>query len=419
MAKSVETTPRTASDASSSLPVRLGQEAVAQARPELEQIVEVGHALARPVVVGIDRERRVEAEIDLQHAVVVDDAARGAPVAQTQELAAIDRIGQRDGARVVLAGGRVVGEPAAAADRADLPERLLRRAAGSAAAVAATSTSEATPATALASLGHLSDIRSVSRLAATDSRRWCPACLFPSPPDRYITAMHENPLLEIALAAARRAGADAADALLVERTSLDVTWRLGALEELERKDAREIGLRVLVGRRVATASTNRADRASIEAMAEDAVAAARLLPEDPWAGLAEASELAAGWSDLDLTDADEPTLEALQRAAAAAEDAARAVPGVTNSEGGSASWSRARVTLAATNGFRGSYLRTRHGLGATVLAGTGTGMQRDYEFRTATHRRATCPRPRPSGGSPASGRCGASARARSPPRGCR
>jgi PmbA protein len=198
--------------------------------------------------------------------------------------------------------------------------------------------------------------------------------------------MSQDEPLDIALAAARRAGADAADAVLAERTAVDVIWRLGGLEKLERKDAREIGLRVLVGRRVATASTNRMDAASIEAMAEDAVAAARLLPEDPWAGLARASQLASGWPDLDLADPDEPSVEALLRAAAAAEDAARAVPGVTNSDGGSAFWSRLRFTLAATNGFHGSYVRTRHGVGATVLAGTGTGMQGDGEFRTATHR---------------------------------
>lgn len=233
-----------------------------------------------------------------------------------------------------------------------------------------------------------------------------------------MTSMHENPLLEIALAAARRAGADAADALLLERTSLNVAWRLGALEELERKDAREIGLRVLVGRRVATASTNRADAASIEAMALDAVAAARLLPEDPWAGLAETGELAAGCPELDLADAGEPSLELMQRAAAAAEDAARAVPGITNSEGGSASWFRSRVTLGATNGFRGSYLRTRHGLGATVLAGSGTGMQRDHEFRTATHR-ADLPEPERIGRLAGSGRCVGSARARWPRPRCR
>jgi PmbA protein len=198
--------------------------------------------------------------------------------------------------------------------------------------------------------------------------------------------MNHDQLLDAALAAAREAGADAADAVLGERTSLDLSWRLGALEDLERKDAREIGLRVLVGRRVATTATTRTDPATLRALAEDAVAAARLLPEDPWVGLAEPAQLAAGWPDLDLADQGEPSLEVLQAAAAAAEDAARAVPGITNSDGASASWSDSRVTLAASNGFRGSYRRTRHGVGATVLAGTGTDMQRDYEYRQATHR---------------------------------
>ncbi|MFL5337112.1 MAG: TldD/PmbA family protein [Geminicoccaceae bacterium] len=198
--------------------------------------------------------------------------------------------------------------------------------------------------------------------------------------------MDHNDLLDAVLAAAREAGADSADALLGERTSLDLSWRLGALEDLERKDTREIGLRVLVGRRVATTATTRIDPATLRALAADAVAAARLLPEDPWVGLAEPGQLAAAWPDLELADRGEPSLDVLQAAAAAAEDAARAVPGITNSDGASASWSDGRMTLAASNGFRGSYRRTRHGLGATVLAGTGTGMQRDYEYRQATHR---------------------------------
>jgi PmbA protein len=198
--------------------------------------------------------------------------------------------------------------------------------------------------------------------------------------------MTDIPLLKTALDAARRAGADAADAFLTRRTSLGLSWRLGALEGLERKDDRELGLRVLVGRRVAVAATNRLDRASLAAVVEEAVATARLLPEDPWAGLATPAELASGWPELDLADGHEPAVEALRQAAAMAEDAARAVPGVTNSDGASASWSRTQVTLAATNGFSGSYERTRHGLGVTVLAGSGTEMQRDHEHRQATHR---------------------------------
>ncbi|MGD9512075.1 MAG: TldD/PmbA family protein [Geminicoccaceae bacterium] len=198
--------------------------------------------------------------------------------------------------------------------------------------------------------------------------------------------MDHDDLLDQVLALARGAGADAADCLIAERTSLDVAWRLGALEELERKQAREIGLRVLVGRRVATVATTRTDAATLRSLVEDTVAAARLLPEDAWAGLAAPDELATRYPELELVDPDEPSVDSLQAAAAAAEDAARAVPGITNSEGASASWSHGRIALGASNGFRGSMVRTRHGLGATVLAGTGTAMQRDYVYRQTTHR---------------------------------
>jgi PmbA protein len=198
--------------------------------------------------------------------------------------------------------------------------------------------------------------------------------------------MTDSSPLEAVLAAATRAGADAADALLVDRTATNVSWRLGALEGLERKAERELGLRVLVGRRVATAATNRLDAASLEAMVEEAVATARLLPEDPWAGLASPDEIARGSPELDLVDSSpEPDPATLQAAAAEAEDAARAVPGVTNSDSASASWSLTEVALAATNGFMGRYRRTRFGLGVTVLAGSGERMQRDYEYRQATH----------------------------------
>lgn len=200
----------------------------------------------------------------------------------------------------------------------------------------------------------------------------------------YISAMSDLDLLSTVLAAARQVGADAADGMLVRRNGLSLDWRLGTLESLERKDVVELGLRVFVGRRVATAATNRLDPTSLERLAEDAVVAARLLPEDPWAGLAEPEQLAAP-APLDLVDPVEPTIEALKHAAAAAEEVARAVAGVTNSDGATASWWRSRITLAASNGFAGGFERTRHGLGVTVLAGDGTGMQRDYEHRQATH----------------------------------
>ena len=204
--------------------------------------------------------------------------------------------------------------------------------------------------------------------------------------------MDHDDLLDQVLALARGAGADEADCLVVERTALDLSWRLGALEELERKESREIGLRVLVGRRVATAATTRTDAATLRDMVEETVSAARLLPEDAWAGLARPDELATHHPDLDLVDPEEPSVASLERAAAEAEDAARAVPGITNSEGAFAAWRSYRVALAASNGFRGRMARTRHAVGAAVLAGTGTAMQSDHASRHATHR-GDLPRP--------------------------
>jgi PmbA protein len=112
---------------------------------------------------------------------------------------------------------------------------------------------------------------------------------------------------------------------------------------------------------------------------------ARAAPDDPWCGLADAAALATSLPDLDIAEDGEPTPEHLQELAAAAEDAARAVKGVTNSEGGEAGWSRREIALAATNGFRGAYAVTSHGLSASVIAGSGTGMERDYDYTTATH----------------------------------
>lgn len=191
------------------------------------------------------------------------------------------------------------------------------------------------------------------------------------------------------IAAAQRAGADAADAMLAEGRSVSVQRRLGALEQVERAESRDIGLRVLVGRRQAVVATTDDSPAGFARLAERAIAMARAVPEDPHAGLAEApdgaTDLAARLAALDLVAPGEPDVAALEARAAAAEEAALAVPGVTNSEGASADWGRARVTIVTSNGFAGAYARTSHGVSATALAGSGTAMERDYDYATAVH----------------------------------
>ena len=192
-------------------------------------------------------------------------------------------------------------------------------------------------------------------------------------------------LLAGLIEAARSAGADAADAMYVAGTELSVQRRLGHVEHLERSESRDLGLRVFLGLRSAVVSTTGLDPAGFAGLAERAVAMARVVPEDPFSIMPDATGRSLEASALDLIDGAEPDAAVLIERAAAAEDTALAVVGITNSEGGSASWSRTAVVLANSAGFVGEYARTGHGVSVTVVAGTGTGMQRDYDYSSAVH----------------------------------
>ena len=185
------------------------------------------------------------------------------------------------------------------------------------------------------------------------------------------------------LAAAQRAGADEADAVYVAGTSLSISRRLGQIEHVERSEGRDLGLRVFVGERSAIVSAPGLDPAQFADIAARAVAMARLVPPDPLSGLLDLVPIPA--LDLDMEDAAEPDAVALGERAAAAEDAALAVPGITNSEGADASYSRSAAVLVTSRGFAGSYRRSGYSVSATALAGTGTGMQRDYDYTSAVH----------------------------------
>ncbi len=177
--------------------------------------------------------------------------------------------------------------------------------------------------------------------------------------------------------AARKAGADKADAVAVRGVSMSVGVRLGAVEDSERAEGDDFGLRVFVGRRTATVSANVFSDPTV--LAERAVAMARVAPEDPWADLIDEAMLAREIADLDMVDPSTPDAAELTARALACEDAARAVAGVTNSGGASASWSLAGLVLVTSHGFSGGWLRTSHSLSVSAVAGTGTGMQRDWD----------------------------------------
>ena len=184
---------------------------------------------------------------------------------------------------------------------------------------------------------------------------------------------------------AKAAGADAADALYVNGESISVAQRMGEREKLESSEGRDLGLRVFVGQRQAFVSSTDFSPASLRVLAGRAVDMARAVPEDPVCGIAPEELLAKSWPDLDMNDKGRPSARALLAMAAEAEDAARAVKGVTNTEGAEASWGRTAVVLAASNGFSGGYRRSGYSLSCAVLGGEGTGMERDYEWSSAVH----------------------------------
>ncbi len=187
-------------------------------------------------------------------------------------------------------------------------------------------------------------------------------------------------LLADLLRRAKAEGAEAADAVLVRSAGLSQAVRLGQPEKLEREESQDVGLRVLIGHRQAVVSTNDVTPAGLETLAERAVAMARVVPEDPWCGLADPGQLARDLPDLELQDPVEPPPALLLERAQTAEAAARAVPGITNSEGAEAGWGASQVSLAASNGFAGQYGVSSHSLSVAVIGGSGDGMERDYDY---------------------------------------
>ena len=201
-----------------------------------------------------------------------------------------------------------------------------------------------------------------------------------------------SPDLDLAarlLDAARAAGADAADVIVRQDISVGIGVAERALEEAERSEGREAGLRVLLGKRQACVSGADLSDAALEGMAARAVALAKEAPDDPYCGLAEPGQTGGHMdpSELDLVDPDDPpTPEALEALAREGEDAALEIKGISQVQQASASWGRTQVTLAASNGFSGAYARTSMGVGVSAIAGEGLGRERDFAGESRVHR---------------------------------
>lgn len=183
--------------------------------------------------------------------------------------------------------------------------------------------------------------------------------------------------------AAKKAGATEADAVAVRGRSTGVSVRLGKVEATESSESDSVSLRVFVGRRVASVSATA--NAHAQTLAERAVAMARVSPEDPYQGLADAVLLARSLRDLDLFDPTELSADQLKESALEGEAAGMAVPGVTNSGGSGAGFGLGGLVLATSHGFLGQYAASRFSRSVSVIAGEGTAMERDYEYSSRLH----------------------------------
>lgn len=188
-------------------------------------------------------------------------------------------------------------------------------------------------------------------------------------------------LTEQTLAIARKAGADAADAIAVSGQSISIDVLGGKLEQAERSEGVDLGLRVMLGQRQACVATSDTRPEALETLAERAVAMAALAPEDPVIGLADGQALAKNWDldSLELADpADAPSPAALEETARRAEAAAADVAGVSQVEGTGTGYSRNEIFLSSSNGFAGGYCRTSSATHVIAITGSGTSMERDY-----------------------------------------
>lgn len=208
----------------------------------------------------------------------------------------------------------------------------------------------------------------------------------------------ETDIVAGALERALRAGAAAADAVLVTSEALEARVRLTEIDFVKQEHEKTLGLRAFVAGAsgASTAVTSTADLSSdaVERMVDETVLLARATAQDPAAGLPDGG-FAEHVPDLGLFEPTDRPFEPEERIAAAraAEDAARASdPRIVNSEGSQVSASFARIAYGNTSGFAGEYESARHSLFCEPVARQNGSMQRDY-WMTLGRRRSDLEEP--------------------------
>jgi PmbA protein len=192
-------------------------------------------------------------------------------------------------------------------------------------------------------------------------------------------------LAAFTLERAKALGATAADVEISTSIGQNVTVRLGEVETIEHNRDKGMGVTVYLGQQRGNASTTDLSRDAIERTVAAALAIAKYTAADEHAGLADAARLARPpFADCDIYHPWVLPVEAAIELCKEIEAAAFAVDKrINNSEGAAVSTYESDFIYANSNGFIGGYPTTRHSTSCTMIAGTDTGMQRDYWYSVA------------------------------------
>lgn len=191
--------------------------------------------------------------------------------------------------------------------------------------------------------------------------------------------------IEYILDTVKSLGADAADVLVSSSQHTTANARLREVELVEQANSCALGLRAFIGKRQSVVSTSDLRDESLKNLAEQAVAMAKVLPEDKHAGLASSELYAQDVADLDSEDGEEISVDTLIERAKECESAALGYKGVDNTEGASASQASYKIYLATSDGFSRNYGKTSHTLSVQTIAKSDQGMETDYDYDVASH----------------------------------
>ena len=196
--------------------------------------------------------------------------------------------------------------------------------------------------------------------------------------------LNDKDVMNILIDTALSNGATAADCVLSRSRGLSLTRRLGKDETIERYEDFDTGLRVFVGNKIASVSTNDNSEAAIRDVAKRAVDMAKIAPQDDFSLIASQETLndfpIQNSISVDSYDEVEPSIDIIRDRAKEVEDSALSVKGITNSDGADASWGEGETLLMTSNGFFGSSKKSNHSVSVVVIAEKDGKMERDYDY---------------------------------------